>query len=329
MTEREAIVAGFDGGGTSTRALLLRNDGVVLGLGRAGTGNLHDVGEQGLTRALTRAWNDAWRADAKHPSGGSADPRTVDAAFCGMASVVTAADRERVRNIVAAIGCATKDTIGVDHDLRAALAGGLLHAPGIVVIAGTGSSCYGRNAQGASWASGGWGGFLDDRGSAFDLGRGALIAAVRAHDGRGASTSLSEAVWERLQLSEWRQLLALIDERGLSRAEVASLATLVTEAAGAGDAVARELIEAGTDELARAVDAVAKRLVWPDPQVVLSGGLATSRTYWEQAFRRAVRQRLPRARVVHPRLAPVYGAAPLGPRIARVRAPRSGSSSAC
>jgi N-acetylglucosamine kinase-like BadF-type ATPase len=40
------------------------------------------------------------------------------------------------------------DAIHVDHDIRIALAGGLSGRPGIALIAGTGSSCFGMNAAG-------------------------------------------------------------------------------------------------------------------------------------------------------------------------------------
>lgn len=55
---------------------------------------------------------------------------------------------------------------------------------GIVLIAGTGSICYGQSTDGREARSGGWGSLMDDEGGGFALGRDALAAVVRAEDGR-------------------------------------------------------------------------------------------------------------------------------------------------
>lgn len=293
------FVLGVDGGGSTTRVALVSFDGQLLAEGSAGSGNLHDVGEEVLGNHLDRARRAAFGSLGL-------EPRPASAAFFGMASVVTPEDRARVARLASAF--APGESIHVDHDLRISLAGGLAGRPGIAVIAGTGSSCYGRNAEGNTWMAGGWGSLLDDRGSAFDLGRGALAACVREVDGRGPRTRLRERIREHLELSNWRELLSKVDEGELSRSGIAALAPLVTEAALDGDEVARGLIEAGVEELALAVQAVASKLDMSDPEVSPTGGLAAAGPVHREPFERAVRRRLPGARVVDPRLSPVHGA---------------------
>ena len=294
------LVAGVDGGGTSTRVVLLRGDGVVLGEGCSGTGNLHDVGPEVLRDHIRAAWLAAWEQ-------ASEAPRSLDAVSLCMASVGNAPDREVVRSLAAELGLAER--IAVDIDLVGSLAGGLAGRPGIAVIAGTGSSCYGRGPDGAEWQSGGWGSLLDDRGGAHDLGRGALAACALAFDGRGAPTRLMDSVQARLELEEWRDLLPRVDAVGMGRTEIAELAPLVTEAARAGDLVALDLIERGTEHLGRAVEAVARRIGLSAPLVVATGGLAQSELGWRLAFERAVLRRVPDATIVEPALSPVLGAA--------------------
>jgi len=298
MSER--FVCGIDGGGTRTRVLLLSESGRTLGQGESGPGNLHDVGASVLRSHVHEAWLLAWSAAGQAP-------RAADAAFFGMASVVTDADRATVRAIGLELGLASK--VQVDHDLAASLAGGLAGQPGITVIAGTGSSCFGRGQGGETWMAGGWGSFLDDRGSAFDLGRGALVACTRAHDGRGPETVLSSLVRTELALETWRELLARIDAEGMSRSEVAALAPLVTTAADGGDQAALAIIASGAAELAHAVATVAAQLSLSEPLVVATGGLAEHAASWQSAFRAAVLQRVPGARISEPRLSPVQGAA--------------------
>ena len=305
---------GIDGGGTSTRAALLAVDpdgtASILGIGKSGVGNLHDVGPDLLGRHLREAFERGCEAAGREPA-------SVAGAFCGMASVVRENDRRTVADLVTGAGIANQ--VEVDHDLRISLHAGLGGQPGIVVIAGTGSSCYGRSASGDSWIAGSWGSFLDDRGSSFELGRRALIACAEAHDRRGPTTALSDTVWERLQLAEWRDLLARVDaDGGMSRSEVASLARLVVSAADAGDAVALGLIDDGTAQLARCIETVARETGQPEPLVTATGGLATSGSTWRGSFECAVAARLPAARVIDPVLDPVVGAALLAAQTAGI-----------
>ena len=197
MSAHPTVVCGVDGGGTSTRVLVATLEGEVLGEGRSGSGNLHDVGEAVLARHVEEAWRAAW-AEA-----GTA-PRSAARAFCSMASVGTPSNRETVEGLVARIGLAPRERVRVDIDLVAALAGGLGGEPGIALIAGTGSSCFGRDSSGRTLQVGGWGSLLDDVGGATWMGTQAMVAAVRAHDGRGCATSLEARVMEHFGLSEMR-----------------------------------------------------------------------------------------------------------------------------
>src|SRR6202021_1465278 len=62
---------------------------------------------------------------------------------------------------------------------------------GIILVVGTGSAAYGRDAQGHTARAGGRGPWFSDEGSAFDIGRRALAAVVRAEENRGPQTELS------------------------------------------------------------------------------------------------------------------------------------------
>jgi N-acetylglucosamine kinase-like BadF-type ATPase len=54
--------------------------------------------------------------------------------------------------------------------------------PGVIVIAGTGSIAYGRDALGNTVRAGGWGFAISDEGSAHWIGRAAIAAVLRAKD---------------------------------------------------------------------------------------------------------------------------------------------------
>ena len=298
------VVIGIDGGGTRLRAAIAAADGRLLGSGEAGAGNYHDVGADEVRENLSRAVTKAWAA-ARLPA------RRVDAMFLGLGSVVTPDDHAVIRSIVRDLAIVSDERVGVDHDLRVALAGGLAGRPGIVLIAGTGSSCYGRNEQGQSWQAGGWGPILDDPGSSYWLGLQAMIAAIRDHDGRGPTTSLRVRVMNALGLIDIRDILRRVELEGMKRGEIAALAPLVTAAAAEGDGVARALIDRGVDDLAVMIAAVSERLKFAPSSaaipVIVTGGLMNAGSIFMLPLQKAVERRVPAAHIVEARLPPVLG----------------------
>lgn len=305
--DRPRIVAlGVDGGGTRTRAAIVDGSGRVLGLGEAGPSNLH-VSGAAVVRAAVEAAVRAARAEMAIESDGQ-----FDAAFLGHAGVVTPRDREEIRAIARELGLAPETTVGVDHDLRIALAGGLAGAPGIVLIAGTGSSCYGRTADGTAWRAGGWGPLLDDPGSGYWLGVRGMAAVGRGVDGRGPETSLQRSLPAFLGVADAEELLRLTGAGGLTRDRIATLAPVVLDAADDGDSVAAAIVREGIDELALMVEAVARRLFRSADaaRLAMTGGLV-ERPSFRAALETVIVRRVPGVRPVASRLPPVLGAAAL------------------
>src|SRR5207244_3470283 len=79
----------------------------------------------------------------------------------------------------------------VVNDGAIALRAAIPRGPGVLVIAGTGSIGYGRDAAGREHRAGGWGYLLDDLGSAYVAGLAGLSAVLRAHDWRDPPTALT------------------------------------------------------------------------------------------------------------------------------------------
>lgn len=302
----EQIVIGIDGGGTRLRAALVSLEGELLGIGEAGSGNYHDVGSDVVRSNIETAIQCAW-ADSQ------VAPQQAKAIFLGLGSIVTKEDRQTIQNIVEQLEIVPEGAIGVDHDLRVALMGGLAGEAGIVLIAGTGSSCYGRDKEGNNWQAGGWGPILDDPGSSYWLGRQAMIAALRDHDGRGKSTCLRPLVIDELGLSAMHHILRRVELEGMKRTEIAALAWLVTSSAVGGDEVACGIIKRGADELAGMVAAVALKLEnlqsLPQIPVVVTGGLTNAGEVFMSPLAEALSCRLPQACLKESLLPPVLGAA--------------------
>jgi N-acetylglucosamine kinase len=296
-------VLGVDGGGTKTHVVILDEEGRLLAEGTSGPSNYDDVGEEIARENIGRAV-DAARARTHLPAC------PFDAVFLGMAGVVSAQDRQVIHNIAEALNLAPADAIGVDHDCRIALAGGLSGRPGIVQIAGTGSSTFGMNAAGEGWRSGGWGHLLADEGSGCWLGIQAMIAAVRSYDGRLPHTPLQERVLAALGLDDMNEIMHKLYVEQLPRSEMAQLAPLVIETAREGDPYARLLIERGCNEMADCVLAVARRLRMDEgpSELALVGGIFQAGEIVLQPMTAAVKARLPHCGVLFAERSPVLGA---------------------
>ena len=160
----------------------------------------------------------------------------------------------------------------ITHDAHIALAGATGGEPGIIVIAGTGSIVFGRNAAGVTARAGGWGYIFGDEGGAFDLVRQALRAILRNEEGWGPPTALREALldgcWRAHRVrADANQLLHLFYTDEYPRDRVAGWAKLVDQAARAGDAVAGDILGSAAQALATLTAAVRRQLFEPSQQV--------------------------------------------------------------
>lgn len=300
-------VLGVDGGGTKTNVVILDEHARLCGFGRGGPSNLDDLGadviQANISNAIYQACQMAGWASVSFAS-----------AFFGMAGVVSPRDRSTVQKIVEDMHLARGEQIGIDHDCRIALAGGLRGRPGIVLIAGTGSSCFGMNAERESWRAGGWAHLLADEGSGYWLGLHAMKIAVASYDGRAKPSVLMDLVKRHLGLTEMNEIMHRLYVDGVSRAEMAALAPLVLDAAAAGDEASINLVQRGTQELADCILAVAQHLSLAsgNPEVVLVGGLIQSGEIFLGPMHQAILQRLPECRIQQPEFPPVIGACILG-----------------
>lgn len=270
-------VIGLDGGGTATRAALADGHGREL-LRLAGPAGLIDPREPGATAAMLIRLIRDLAAEA-----GTTLP--VDGLCAGLAGAGVTSHRKRVREELAAAGIA--DRIVVLPDGEVALEGALAGSPGVLLVAGTGSSAWGRGEDGQVARCGGWGTLVGDEGSGHAIGRAALRAALLAVDGRGETTALLPELLAALAVEEPEEVPAWAARA--AKGEVAALAPLVIRVAEAGDAAAGGILDTAAADLARHVDTVVERLgPWSAPvSVVFHGGVLR-----EPAVAARVEQRL-------------------------------------
>ena len=255
-------VLGIDAGGTKTVCLLANAEGAILATAEGGGANLQASGELAVEKVLHDVMDRALDGHDVRP----------DAICLGIAGVDRPRDADAVRSIMRRIGF--KSRVLVVNDALIALTAGAGAKPGVVIIAGTGSIAYGRDAVGRAARAGGWGYLLGDEGGGFWIGRAALAAVVRQFDHRGPATLLTDMVLEHMHLHSPTELIHAIYDRGMQPLAIGGIATVVQQAFEQGDLVAADILRRATGELVSAATAVIQRLemrgeLFP---IVLSGG---------------------------------------------------------
>lgn len=260
---------GVDGGQSSTRAVIGDETGRVLGVGRGGPSNY--PGSVEGPGNLVIAVRGSLRAACKQ-AGLNADTVRFAAACLGFSG--GPADKEPlVRQILAS------DRMLVTDDAAIALSGVTGGEPGIVVIAGTGSIAFGRNAARRIVRAGGWGYLFGDEGGAFWLAREALRAALRWEEGWGHPTSLRARLLDATAARNMNDLLHRCYTPAFDRPRVARFALLVNQAAESGDPAALDILDASARELVLLAKAVREQLFadGEKPVVSYTGGVFGSR----------------------------------------------------
>jgi len=167
--------------------------------------------------------------------------------------------------------------------------------PSVVVIAGTGSSVYGRDANGATAREGGLGAILGDPGSAYDIGRKAMVEELR-HDLDGNHSALRDHILEHFACS-WPELQEKL--RANPGNVLPRIFPRVVEAANGGEAIAQELLRSSAVELAALGERVVTKLRLNNTAFLFAktGGVFGRSTSFDEAFDDGVRTFAPLARV--------------------------------
>lgn len=277
------FLAGIDGGGTKTKVVCVTPEGVELETKLFGPFNLNSIGTarfQALLEELGTYLNSLGNCVAL--AIGSAGISNQD-----MVRMVSE-DMEKA-------GIANWKLVG---DQEIALYGALDGQPGISLIAGTGSICFGRSADGTMARSGGWGHLIGDEGSGYALGRDALVAVAKAWDGYGPQTRLTELLAENQGLTTQREIISYI--YGGDKSRIAALSRLVEQAAREDDAVALGIIRENAVKLSQLVAAVAKRLALGTTKVAMLGGMLENDTILRKYFQEEMAAHHPEISCVAP-----------------------------
>ncbi len=298
---------GFDGGGTKTECVLTDAAGNVITQTVAGPSNPIRIGFDAAFASLTTAVDTVLTA-------AKLDAAQITGACAGLAG----AGRKHVvkRVMVFLVEMLPNAVVHVTTDMEVSLEAATGGGEGVILIAGTGSAAFGRNAQGQSLRAGGYGPWIGDEGSAFDIGRRAVAAMAKSRDSLSPVTLLADMIPAALELASWDALIAKIAEH--PDEVFPRIFPLVVEAAEAEDDTAREILFTAALGLSQLAGVVIRKLGMQDRKFVLAkvGGVHGRSRVFDQALEALIRSGAPKAKIEKLAVSPAIGAAQMARRLA-------------
>ena len=302
---------GFDGGGTKKDCVLVNAEGDALAQATAGPSN-----------PLRAGYAKAWFTLSDAADVVLARQRIKASDIRGICAGIGGAGREAVAKRIATFleRGFPEASVDVTTDLAITLEAAVGQGEGIVLVVGTGSGAYGRDASGKTARAGGRGPWFSDEGSAFDIGRRALATVVRAEERRGPETRLTAQILSWLGCGDWNRVMDWVIKNPDD--VFPRIFPLVAELGDKGDPLSREILSVAAEslgELARSVLERLHMLEWEVP-IAKAGGAIGRSQFFDAAIDASLRHMAPRANVVTLQVRPAEAAAKLATRLGRRKA---------
>ncbi|ADE53695.1 N-acetylglucosamine kinase [Coraliomargarita akajimensis] len=235
------LFLGFDGGGSKTVCAICSRSGEQLGIGLSGPSNPNTTTAELIQRHLDEAYAQA----LEQLEVDSDTVLSVRAACLGIAGCAS----ETGKAILYASLLQTsvpfpKEYTSVLSDAEVALQAAHGDQAGLLLIAGTGAICVGRDTDGSWLRAGGWGRIADDLGSGYWIGCEALRIALQQYDDRQPGSPFMTAIWSALGVTDATELVPNQYEPRL-----ASLAPTVVQLSEQGDPTARKILTQAVEHL--------------------------------------------------------------------------------
>lgn len=294
----EYVVA-IDGGGTKTVAVLVDISGTIIASATTGATNPNVVEPNELKNRFNQLLE---QLNDQAPEA----MMKVESLYAGMSGVGHYQTRLKMEQLLQVI-VPTNMKVQVEPDSMNALYSGTYGQPGIVQIAGTGSICYGINAEGEEHRVGGWGYLFGDEGSGYDIGRRGIMAVLKSEDGRAEPTILTDLLLSYFQVTNGRNLIEKIYHAKQPKEKVSPLSKIIFQAYKRNDLVAEQIIHDVVEEICHALVTVYRQLFNEEQvQAVLCGGVFTDREVLPSLIQKQLEDRYPITTSL-PKMPPIGG----------------------
>jgi N-acetylglucosamine kinase-like BadF-type ATPase len=287
-------------------ACVLGDEKFLLGSGTASGCNVLRVGEACARSSLQAAIHEACvRAGIS--------PQEIQRTCAGVAGGARGEIADVLRKLLAGI---VGGEIVVAGDMDIAFEDAFGAGPGVIIISGTGSIAYGRNARGETARAGGLGHAISDEGSGHWIGVAAIRTALRTRDW-GENSGLLNNLMNALDAETVEELVVRVNANPAP--DFASLFPVVSSAAlaprsllaaDAGDSIAKEVLEYAGNELGKLAETVIRRLFIAEEEVCVAthGGVLASSAQVKESLVEHMRTRDPRIRFISREIDPANGA---------------------
>lgn len=261
-------ILGIDGGGTKTAFVLTDTDMKVISSITLGQSNPNDIGmsnsQQLLRDGILKACGEI--------------PLSSVYCFAGIAGCASGNNKSEFIKFFDSLGFAAY-SCGSDNDNI--IAAGLDTDDGLSIIMGTGFCIY-KILGGVRRQIAGFGYFLDEGGSAFNLGREALSAIFSELDGTGEKTLMTEILKKQGKL-DTKAIISEIYSGG--KRSVASYAPIVFEAEASGDATGSAIIKRNMRYVAEKIEKSSESFPADKKiRVVITGGLTNEQSIVKRLY---------------------------------------------
>ena len=151
---------------------------------------------------------------------------------------------------------------------------------GVFVTLGRGSVVFGKQREKRPFRIGGYGYLFDEPCSRYALGKGVLSAVLRAEDGSGVETILSEMVSDEIHAKYVTDRFSDI-YIGIAgkRIDISNFAPILFRAIDSGDEVANNILKSNVEDLCKMVEVAAERFENKELTLVLCGSLLKYDSY--------------------------------------------------
>jgi glucosamine kinase len=296
---------GIDGGGSKTTSAI-GDETSLLATATSGPSNVIRVGEAQARESLHQSVQQACATAGITPA--QIAHTCIGAAGAARPEVVAI-----LRRSLAEILSSPIDVVG---DTQIALEAAFDEGPGVIVIAGTGSIAYGRDALGRTARAGGWGFAISDEGSAHWIGRTAISQALRAHDqspDNPTTTVLLTALQKAWSINSLDDLIRAAN--ATPAPDFSKLFPAILANATEGNEWAQQVCTRAGRELAQIAEVVIRRLFpknsnFPaqDVPLAMAGGVFRHAPSIREVFYNEIRKQDSRAALKTEIVTPVEGA---------------------
>ncbi|MBK8014897.1 MAG: hypothetical protein IPK13_26570 [Deltaproteobacteria bacterium] len=294
---------GLDGGSSATVAIIADESGAILAAARTGGCNHQSIGKTAAAKEIQAAVDIALRAAGLRLS-------ELTAATFGISGADRAPEMAVVEQMIAEVAPVPRRF--VENQALLPIRAVTKDAVGVGLLAGTGTSCVGRDRYGRRHQVGGLGPISGDVGYGEDLAMRAVAAAWMASDGRIGPSTLSGSVPGALGVEGVEEIPTLMVRGVLPEVLITRVVGSLFEQAARGDGMALRIIEDTGARLGAAAAAAMRALVLrgANAVVVLGGTMfeAPGHDLLVHATERRIRHTVNEAHVILLDVEPAVGA---------------------